>query len=85
MSSRLLCICEQHRGTEGSLVNFRHRFAVVYLPKSLHSSGHGGDTPRREAKTSSTTSEIQGGCATIYNLASSLLCDSGEERVRAAQ
>lgn len=37
---------------------------------------HGGDTPaEREAKTSSTTSQIQGGCTTIYNLAGSLLCD----------
>lgn len=39
--------------------------------------GH-GEHSKRETKTSLTTTKIQGGCTTIYNLPS-LFCDSSRE------
>lgn len=62
------------KAQRGGLVNFRHSFAVLCLPKSQCGWSTAEHTKGR-AKTSLTTTEIQGGCTTIYNLPS-LLCDS---------
>lgn len=65
--------------TEGESGKFPPRFCSSLfgeIPARL--GARQGQHRRGRQKTSSTTSEIQGGCATIYNLAGSLLCDSGE-------
>lgn len=62
------------------LVNFRHSFAALCLSKSQRGWGTAEQTKGRgKTTTSSTTTQILGGCATIYNLPS-LLCDSVGER-----
>lgn len=74
LSVQRLRVYFRYQSTKGGLVNFRHSFAVLCLTKSQRGWGTAEHTKGR-GKTSLTTTEIQGGCTTIYNLPS-LLCDS---------
>lgn len=52
-------------------VNFRHSFSVLCLSKSQRGWSTAEHT-KGKGQTSLTTTKIQGGCTTIYNLASRL-------------
>lgn len=64
---------KRHRNKK-DLANFCHIFAMLCLLKSQRSWSTAEHTKGR-GQTSLTTTKIQGGCTTIYNLPC-LLCDS---------